>query len=281
MIMIRNGITYITLASLVAIVCLFAVAAPVSAGIDVTIDPCRSPPGASPGYTCVLNYSDDCDIYFVNVTLPEGYTANDTVECNCSEIVMTLWNESTGEIISKSVAFQNETGHWMVNVTHTDYNGMYGPFDANCGAEDVTEMCMEYTACLRLTMPTASANGSINISLGALGPLTPGDNMTLEFASDCIKNPTTSGRYAWTVVAADDSCSHTDSGVVCIMHPGDITGDDWVWLLDLMDLADAFDSDPGDPDWNQCADLDCDGHIYLSDLMILGDNFGNDYRDIL
>jgi hypothetical protein len=277
MIMIRNGITSITLASLVAMVCLFAVAAPVSAGINVTIDPCRYPPGASPGYTCVLNYSDTCDIYFVNVTIPEGYTANDPVDCNCSEIILTLRNESTGEIISKSVAFKNESGYW-VNVTYPpSCDGVYGPFIANCSEGNVTKMCMEHTACLCLTMPTASANGSINISLGAsLGPLTPGDNMTLEFASDCIKNPGASGRYTWLVTTADP-CSHSDSGVVCIMYHGDINGDDKVKLMDLVCLADAYLSEHGDTNWNQCADLNCDGEVDVNDLIILADNYRNEY----
>jgi hypothetical protein len=272
---IRNGIISLMLASLVAVVCLFAAAAPVSAGINVTIDPCRSLPGALPGYTCVLNYSDTCGIYFVNVTIPEGYAAKDTVDCNCSEIILTLRNESTGEIISKSVAFNNDSGYW-VNVTETAYDDVYGPFIANCSEGDVTNICMGSTSCLRLTMPTASANGSINISLGALGPLTSGDNMTLQFASDCIKNPETSGRYTW-LVTTDDTCGYSDLGVVCIMHPGDIDGNDHVYLSDLMELADAFNSHPGDPNWNQCADLDCNGHIYLSDLMMLADNFNEYY----
>ena len=273
--MIRNGITSIALASLVAMVCLFVVAASVSAGMDVTIDPCRSLPGASPAYTCVLNYSDTCDIYFVNVTIPKGYTANDTENCSCSEIILTLRNESTGEIISKSVAFNNDSGYW-VNVTETAYDDVYGPFIANCSEGDVTNICMGSTSCLRLTMPTASANGSINISLGALGPLTSGDNMTLQFASDCIKNPETSGRYTW-LVTTDDTCGYSDLGVVCIMHPGDITGDDKVNLWDLVDLADAYWSVSGDADWNQCVDLNCDKVIELMDLVILADNYMNTY----
>ena len=70
------------------------------------------------------------------------------------------------------------------------------------------------------------------------------------------------------------------STVSFTLHPGDIDGDGHVYLLDLMDLADAFDSHPGDPEWNPDADLDCDDHVYLSDLMISADNFGNDYRDV-
>jgi hypothetical protein len=61
------------------------------------------------------------------------------------------------------------------------------------------------------------------------------------------------------------------------MHPGDITGDNKVDLWDLVDLADAYLSVPGDANWNQCADLDCDKVINLWDLVILADNYMNTY----
>ena len=154
-------------------------------------------------------------MYFVNVTIPKGYTANDTIECNCSVIILTL-QDSKGNIISRSTASKNANAYW-VNVTGTDYDGVYGPFDANCSTGEVTEICTEYTACLSLTMPNASANGSINISLGALGPLASGDRMTFEFARGCIKNPVTCGCYEWSVTATDDQCSYSDSDVVCII----------------------------------------------------------------
>lgn len=197
---------------LMAMVCLLAVAAPVGAGIEVTIDPYSSPPGESPEYTCVLNNSTGC-IYFVNVILPKGYTAMDTENYFCS-VNLTLQNESTDEIISKSFAYSNESGYW-VNVANTSScDGVYGPFVTNCSEGDVTEMCMASTASLHLTVPTASVNGSINISLGALGPIAPGDNMTLKFASGMIRNPATSGYYAWSVAADPDG--YSDSGVVWV-----------------------------------------------------------------
>ena len=78
-------------------------------------------------------------------------------------------------------------------------------------------------------------------------------------------------------MTTDDSCVHTDSGVVCIMHLGDITGDDEVNLWDLVDLADAYLSHPGDTNWNQCADLNCDGTVEIRDLVILADNYLEEY----
>ena len=157
---------------------------------------------------------DDCDIYFVNVTIPRGYTATDPVDCDCSEISLTLRNESGG-LISKSVASLTDGKCW-VNVTGTAYDGLYGPFDVNCSAGEVTEICMAYIARMRLTMPTATTDGSIHISLGPLGPLTPGDSMELEI-DGCIKNPLASGLYTWFVTA--DPCGYTGSDTVTIPPP--------------------------------------------------------------
>jgi hypothetical protein len=61
------------------------------------------------------------------------------------------------------------------------------------------------------------------------------------------------------------------------MHPGDINGDDKVDLWDLVDLADAYFSVPGDTNWNQCVDLNCDGTVDVHDLVILADNYMNTY----
>ena len=221
MIMIRNEITSIMLAALVAMVCLFAVAAPVSAGDDlkVTIYPRISSPGASPGYIFGLDYSGVHDIYIVDVTIPKEYAAMNPAWCDCSEIILTLW-DSTGGIISQSTAFK-KSGKWIVRVDDTDCcDGEYVQDIADCGEGDVINMCTGLAACLSLQMPTASTDGSVHIELGPLGPLTSGDSMTLEFASDCIKNPTTCECYEWFVTATDTmGNSYSGSDRVCIREP--------------------------------------------------------------
>lgn len=224
--MMKNEIISITLAALVAIVCLLAVAAPVSAGagIDATIYPRISSPGASPGYIFGLDYSDDCDIHIVEVTIPKGYAAMNPAWCDCSEIILTL-RDSTGKIISQSTAFK-KSGNWIVRVDDTDCcDGEYVQDITNCDEGDVIDMCTGRAACLSLQMPTASTDGLVHIELGPLGPLTSGDSMTLEFASDCIKNPTTCECYEWFVTATDTKgeCSYSDSGVVCIREPPSVS----------------------------------------------------------
>ena len=68
--------------------------------------------------------------------------------------------------------------------------------------------------------------------------------------------------------------------VIFDVYPGDITGDGKVNIFDLQQLAWAFNSVPGDPNWNEKADLNCDGKVNVFDLQILGWNFGNDYTQI-
>ena len=59
--------------------------------------------------------------------------------------------------------------------------------------------------------------------------------------------------------------------------PGDLNGDGKVGLDDLVILAQAYGSRPGDPNWNPVADIDGDGVVGLSDLVILAQHYGEQY----
>ncbi len=58
---------------------------------------------------------------------------------------------------------------------------------------------------------------------------------------------------------------------------GDINSDDFVNLLDLAMLGQAYNSVDGDANWNSAADLNSDGSVNLFDLAILGQSWGNQY----
>ena len=80
------------------------------------------------------------------------------------------------------------------------------------------------------------------------------------------------------VVYVNDTVGKEGSDAISFtLRPGDITGDGIVDIWDLVDLADAYLSHPGDTNWNQCADLNCDGTIDIWDLVILADNYLNKY----
>lgn len=69
----------------------------------------------------------------------------------------------------------------------------------------------------------------------------------------------------------------TDDGAhgnVFALLNGDVDGDNEITLVDYGQMAAAFGSIDGDPNWNPEADLDGDGEVNLGDLGILGANFG-------
>lgn len=55
--------------------------------------------------------------------------------------------------------------------------------------------------------------------------------------------------------------------------PGDVDGDGDVSIYDYIRLSDAFDSMPGDANWNWGADLDRDDVVSIYDYIELSDNF--------
>jgi hypothetical protein len=58
------------------------------------------------------------------------------------------------------------------------------------------------------------------------------------------------------------------------MVPGDISGDGFVDVADLLCLAGAFGSRVGDPEFHAACDLNVDGVIDVSDLLILARYWG-------
>ena len=59
-----------------------------------------------------------------------------------------------------------------------------------------------------------------------------------------------------------------------VLVNGDVDGDNEVTLADYAQLALAFGSAEGDPNWNEFADLDGDLEVTLADYGILARNFG-------
>jgi len=66
-------------------------------------------------------------------------------------------------------------------------------------------------------------------------------------------------------------------GTVKVTIPGDISGDFKVSLADLVLLANAYGSKPGNMKWNPNADMLGQGVVGLSDLVILAQHYGQHY----
>jgi parallel beta-helix repeat protein len=55
---------------------------------------------------------------------------------------------------------------------------------------------------------------------------------------------------------------------------GDLNGDRRVNILDLTMVAVAFNSVPGNPNWNQTADINGDGNVNIIDIVVVALHFG-------
>ena len=67
--------------------------------------------------------------------------------------------------------------------------------------------------------------------------------------------------------------SNCTGGNVVVTLIGDINGDGKVSLSDLVLLAKAYNSKPGDANWNPNADINGDGVVNLSDLVLMGKHY--------
>lgn len=87
------------------------------------------------------------------------------------------------------------------------------------------------------------------------------------------------GNYTLTTVAnpvtnETDTANNNFTSWMIITIPGDIDGDFVVKLADLVLLAQAYGSEPGDSKWNPNADIDGNEIVGLNDLVLLAQNYG-------
>jgi outer membrane protein assembly factor BamB len=81
--------------------------------------------------------------------------------------------------------------------------------------------------------------------------------------------------YAWPVPGETDTANNNGTdGLTVVTVPGDLNGDFTVGLSDLVILANAYGSRPGDSKWNVNADMDGNGTVGLTDLVILATHYG-------
>jgi hypothetical protein len=84
--------------------------------------------------------------------------------------------------------------------------------------------------------------------------------------------------YAQPVAGQNDTSGNDFTlGTLKVTIPGDINGDFKVGLPDLVILAQAYGSKPGDPNWNPNADITGSGTVGLQDLVTLAQHYGQHY----
>ena len=165
-----------------------------------------------------------------------------------------------GITTSKTVVGQG----FNLNINITIFN--YGD---NTETFNVTVYCNE-TA---ITLPDGENYTTVTLASGESTTVAIAWN-TAGFA---IGNYTISA-IADTVSGETDTTDNTCmGGIVTVTIPGDLNGDFKVSLADLVTLAIAYGSRPGDIGWNPKADIDGNSVVGLSDLVILANHYGQQF----
>jgi parallel beta-helix repeat protein len=124
---------------------------------------------------------------------------------------------------------------------------------------------------------TASANGTIFTGLATNITVSSGDVSYLALSWNTTRasyGSYTISAYAWPVSGETNTANNNfTGGVVKVTILGDINGDFTVGLSDLVLLAKAYSSKPGDARWNPNADINGDGTVGLSDLVIMARHY--------
>ena len=127
--------------------------------------------------------------------------------------------------------------------------------------------------CVRLNFtvePEGTALAWIGYSLDGGANVTIAGNTTVGGLSE--------GSHNITVFANDTHGNMAASNTVFFtLHPADIDFSGRVYVSDLLLLAQAYNSKPGDGNWNPDADLNCDDRVYTADLLILAQNYNKVY----
>lgn len=74
-----------------------------------------------------------------------------------------------------------------------------------------------------------------------------------------------------------DTTNNNFTTTAAVTIPGDLNGDFTVGLSDLVILANAYGSRPGDSKWNINADIDGNGIVGLTDLVLLAQHYGQHF----
>ncbi len=127
-----------------------------------------------------------------------------------------------------------------------------------------------------------AANNTASYSIGELqATLNPAENVILTFTWDTAGfayGNYTVWVYAWHVPGETDLADNTFvDGWVFVVGLGDVNADGEVDIFDLVTVALALGSEPGDSNWNPNADITNDQLIDVFDLVAIGVNVGQTY----
>jgi len=156
------------------------------------------------------------------------------------------------------------------------------------GCIPMPTLCLGFTANVTVTIlnegtftedvtVTAYANTTI-IGTQTFNNLAPSTQTTLTFtwtaASFAKGNYTVSANATAVPSETDLSDNSFTDGTVAIVHDGDVDGSGKVDLTDVLAVALAYGSFPGQPLWNPNLDIDGNGKVDLTDYLATALNYG-------
>jgi hypothetical protein len=152
---------------------------------------------------------------------------------------------------------------------------------------DKTVVCHNQSTCINVTVTNqGSYSETTNVALWAqnvstykIGATVPvsllaGESKEVTFTFDSTGLPIAKFLIfanATSVVGETDTADNTYSdGFINVAFQGDIDLTGHVFLYDLTIVGTAWDSYPGDTNWDANADIDGDCWVFLYDLTIVG-----------
>ena len=167
----------------------------------------------------------------------------------------------------------------VINVTVEDYVGKTGSDEVTIHVDltppivdIITPINRNYSSkCVRLNFtaedpgPCPSGIAEVYYVLDGGAPVSIVGNVTV--------SPLGDGDHYITVTVVDVVDKEDNETVNFYVCVGDIDFSGKVYLSDLLLLAQAYGSRPGDGNWNPDADLSCDDWVYTADLLLLAQNY--------
>lgn len=168
--------------------------------ITATMDPGSVPAG---GY------------FFLNVTIPAGY--NFALPVAVSTVSnYTMINKTSG---AEQVIINIISNNPVAETVDVRFSTDYGATFSTSTNQPISNIVIG-TSTLKLTKPTSTNPGFINISLGGTaGPILVNDKVIVKLAKDVLRNPSAPGKYTWSLEAKNNPFSTSDiaSAVVTVV----------------------------------------------------------------
>jgi parallel beta-helix repeat protein len=214
------------------------------------------------------------------------------------------WSDYQGTDVSRGF-HQNETGSdgigdtpYVVDGSNRDQFPLMKPYPWAAHDVGVTRVAPSknlvgqgYSASINIMMLnygdyTENVNATIHANQTAIGethnaPLTSGNSLAIRFTwntTDFSKGNYAISARAEPVQGETDTSDNTlADGLITVTIPGDLDANLQVQHADLLILANAYGSRPGNLKWNPNADINDNGKVDLSDLVLLATHYGQHY----